>query len=99
MSQSDLAEAAGVTNSAISDYERGKVDPPEAVRSRIEEALGASEWFEYAQALFGWMRLEMEGGKGALGLDRFFKEAAARAGGGTEAALRAALTSLRRKRK
>ncbi len=27
MSQSDLAEAAGVTNSAISDYERGKVDP------------------------------------------------------------------------
>jgi transcriptional regulator with XRE-family HTH domain len=27
MSQSDQAEAAGVTNSAISDYERGKVDP------------------------------------------------------------------------
>ena len=27
MSQSDLATAAGVTNSAISDYERGKVDP------------------------------------------------------------------------
>jgi transcriptional regulator with XRE-family HTH domain len=27
MSQSDLAEAAGVTNSAISDYERGRVDP------------------------------------------------------------------------
>jgi transcriptional regulator with XRE-family HTH domain len=27
MSQSELAEAAGVTNSAVSDYERGKVDP------------------------------------------------------------------------
>jgi transcriptional regulator with XRE-family HTH domain len=27
MSQGDLAVAAGVTNSAISDYERGKVDP------------------------------------------------------------------------
>ena len=30
MSQSELAETAGVTNSAISDYERGKVDPQAA---------------------------------------------------------------------
>ncbi len=39
-SQSDLAEAAGVTNSAISDYERGKVDPQTQTLRKLIRALG-----------------------------------------------------------
>ncbi len=39
-SQSELAEAAGVTNSAISDYERGKVDPQTQTLQKIVRALG-----------------------------------------------------------
>src|SRR5947209_18060014 len=39
-SQSELAEAAGVTNSAISDYERGKVDPQTQTLQRLVRALG-----------------------------------------------------------
>src|SRR5579864_2233533 len=39
-SQSELAEAAGVTNSAISDYERGRVDPQTKTLQKIIRALG-----------------------------------------------------------
>jgi transcriptional regulator with XRE-family HTH domain len=39
-SQSELAEAAGVTNSAISDYERGKVDPQTQTLQKLVRALG-----------------------------------------------------------
>ena len=39
-SQSELAEAAKVTNSAISDYERGKVDPQSATLQRMLRAFG-----------------------------------------------------------
>jgi transcriptional regulator with XRE-family HTH domain len=39
-SQSELAAAAGVTNSAISDYERGKVDPQTRTLLRLLEAMG-----------------------------------------------------------
>jgi transcriptional regulator with XRE-family HTH domain len=39
-SQSELAEAAGVTNSAISDYERGKVDPQTQTLQKLLRALG-----------------------------------------------------------
>jgi transcriptional regulator with XRE-family HTH domain len=39
-SQSELAEAAGVTNSAISDYERGKVDPQTQTLQKLIRALG-----------------------------------------------------------
>ena len=39
-SQSELAEAAGVTNSAISDYERGKVDPQSQTLQKLVRALG-----------------------------------------------------------
>ena len=38
-SQSELAEAAGVTNSAISDYERGKVDPQTATLRKLLRGL------------------------------------------------------------
>src|SRR4029078_11105926 len=38
-SQSELAEAAGVTNSAISDYERGKVDPQTQTLQKLVRAL------------------------------------------------------------
>jgi transcriptional regulator with XRE-family HTH domain len=39
-SQSELADAAGVTNSAISDYERGKVDPQTQTLRKLIRALG-----------------------------------------------------------
>jgi transcriptional regulator with XRE-family HTH domain len=39
MSQSELAQGAGVTNSAISDYERGKVDPQTATLRKLMGAL------------------------------------------------------------
>jgi len=39
-SQSELAAAAGVTNSAISDYERGKVDPQTQTLQKLVRALG-----------------------------------------------------------
>jgi transcriptional regulator with XRE-family HTH domain len=39
-SQSELAEAAGITNSAVSDYERGKVDPQTQTLQRLVRALG-----------------------------------------------------------
>src|SRR4051812_16822403 len=39
-SQSELSEAAGVTNSAISDYERGKVDPQTQTLQKLVRALG-----------------------------------------------------------
>jgi transcriptional regulator with XRE-family HTH domain len=39
-SQSELAEASGVTNSAISDYERGKVDPQTRNLMRLLQAMG-----------------------------------------------------------
>jgi transcriptional regulator with XRE-family HTH domain len=38
-SQSELAEAAGVTNSAISDYERAKVDPQTQTLQKLIRAL------------------------------------------------------------
>jgi transcriptional regulator with XRE-family HTH domain len=40
-SQGQLGEAAGVTNSAISDYERGKVEPLHHTVAKILRALGA----------------------------------------------------------
>ena len=39
MSQSDLAEKAVVTNSAISDYERGKVDPQAVTLRKLFQGL------------------------------------------------------------
>jgi transcriptional regulator with XRE-family HTH domain len=39
-SQSDLAQASGLVNSAISDYERGKVDPQTRSLLRLLDAMG-----------------------------------------------------------
>src|SRR5262249_21367074 len=39
-SQSELAQASGLTNSAISDYERNKVDPQTRSLIRLVEAMG-----------------------------------------------------------
>jgi transcriptional regulator with XRE-family HTH domain len=39
MTQTELAEAAGVTNSAISDYEHGRVDPQTATLFKLVRAL------------------------------------------------------------
>jgi transcriptional regulator with XRE-family HTH domain len=38
MSQGELAERAAVTNSAVSDYERGKVDPQAVTLEKGDEA-------------------------------------------------------------
>jgi transcriptional regulator with XRE-family HTH domain len=40
LSQSQLAQAAGVTNSANSDYERAKVDPQTYTLQKLVRALG-----------------------------------------------------------
>src|SRR5436305_5655397 len=64
-SQSELAEAAGVTNSAISDYERGKVDPQTQTLQKIMRALGLPlSALDQAQAFIQLIRAQMEGGSG-----------------------------------
>ena len=39
VSQNELADLAGVTNSAVSDYERGKVDPQSQTLGKLLHAL------------------------------------------------------------
>ena len=64
-SQSELAEAAGVTNSAISYYERGKVDPQTQTLQKIMRALGLPlSALDQAQAFIQLIRAQMEGGSG-----------------------------------
>jgi transcriptional regulator with XRE-family HTH domain len=96
--QEHLARAARISNSSLSDYERGKIDPSAAIRARVEEALGGGEWFDVAQPILGWILQGMEGGRSAPELESFFEEMAARAGEGTTVILRAGLARLRRKR-
>jgi transcriptional regulator with XRE-family HTH domain len=75
-SQSELAEAARVTNSAISDYERGKVDPQTQTLQKLVRALGLPlSALDQTQAFIQSVRAQMtrlepdgEGGKGASSL-------------------------------
>jgi len=61
-SQSELAEAAGVTNSAISDYERGKVDPQTQTLQKIVRALGLPlSALDQTQAFIQMIRAQMDG--------------------------------------
>ncbi len=96
--QSELAEAAGISNTSLSDYEREKVDPPDDVRARIEEALGVGDWPGGAQGELGWLLTVAEGGRVAPEVSRFLKHAAAGVTVSTETALRAGLEKLRRAR-
>lgn len=68
-SQSELAEAAGVTNSAISDYERGKVDPQTQTLQKLVRALGLPlSSLDQAQAFIQMIRSQMDAGEaGAAG--------------------------------
>jgi transcriptional regulator with XRE-family HTH domain len=59
-SQSALAEAAGVAQSSLSEYESGK-EPTETVRNRVEEALGLGALTQTAYGLLDWMLQRMEG--------------------------------------
>jgi transcriptional regulator with XRE-family HTH domain len=60
-SQSELAEAAGVTNSAISDYERGKVDPQTQTLQKIVRALGLPlSALDQTQAFIQMIRAQMD---------------------------------------
>jgi len=62
-SQGELAEAAHVTNSAISDYERGKVDPQAATLFKILGALDAPmHLFDQARDFLLSARTIMAGG-------------------------------------
>jgi transcriptional regulator with XRE-family HTH domain len=60
-SQSELAEAAGVTNSAISDYERGKVDPQSQTLQKLVRALGLPlSALDQTQAFIQMIRAQMD---------------------------------------
>src|SRR5262249_61815446 len=61
-SQSELAEAAGVTNSAISDYERGKVDPQTQTLQKLVRALGLPlSALDQTQAFIQMIRAQTDG--------------------------------------
>src|SRR5579885_3436063 len=63
-SQSELAEAAGVTNSAISDYERGKVDPQTQTLQKLVRALGLPlSALDQTQAFIQMIRAQMDTGE------------------------------------
>src|SRR3954468_19625595 len=67
-SQSELAEAAGVTNSAISDYERGKVDPQTQTLQKLVRALGLplsalDQTQSFIQIIRAQMELDDQGGR------------------------------------
>lgn len=65
-SQSELAEAAGVTNSAISDYERGKVDPQTQTLQKLVRALGLPlSALDQTQAFIQIIRAQMNIGEPA----------------------------------
>ncbi len=67
-SQSELAEAAGVTNSAISDYERGKVDPQTQTLQKLVRALGLPlSALDQTQAFIQIIRAQMNMGDSQLG--------------------------------
>ena len=59
-SQNELAEAAGVTNSAISDYERGKVDPQTQTLQKLVRALELPlSTLDQTQAFIQVIRVQM----------------------------------------
>jgi transcriptional regulator with XRE-family HTH domain len=79
-SQSELAEAAGVTNSAISDYERGKVDPQTQTLQKLVRALGLPlSALDQTQAFIQIIRAQMNMGDSQLvsGEGQAFSNAAA----------------------
>src|SRR6476646_7310837 len=64
-SQSQLAEVAGVTNSAISDYERGKVDPQSQTLKKLVRAFGLPlSALDQTQEFILKMRAQMDVGSG-----------------------------------
>src|SRR5436309_3888485 len=78
-SQSELAEAAGVTNSAISDYERGKVDPQTQTLQKLVRALGLPlSALDQTQAFIQMIRAQMDrhGEEDSEGRQRFSNAAA-----------------------
>jgi transcriptional regulator with XRE-family HTH domain len=80
-SQSELAEAAGVSNSAISDYERGKVDPQSQTLQKLVRALGLPlSALDQTQAFIQIVRAQMitgESGAAAGGGPAGFSAASA----------------------
>jgi transcriptional regulator with XRE-family HTH domain len=77
-SQSELAEAAGVTNSAISDYERGKVDPQSQTLQKLVRALGLPlSGLDQTQAFILAIRSQMTAGAAPVEGNLAFSEASA----------------------
>src|SRR5262249_9970528 len=63
-SQSELAEAAGVTNSAISDYQRGTVDPQTQTLQKLVRALGLPlSALDQTQSFIQIIRAQMDTGE------------------------------------
>jgi transcriptional regulator with XRE-family HTH domain len=77
-SQSELAEAAGVTNSAISDYERARVDPQTQTLQKLLRAQGLPlAALDDTQAFILRVRALMSAEHEALGADEHAFSAAA----------------------
>ena len=77
-SQSELAEVAGVTNSAISDYERGKVDPQTQTLQKIVRALGLPlSALDQTQAFIQMIRAQMDTGEPGESESHLFSNATA----------------------
>jgi transcriptional regulator with XRE-family HTH domain len=96
--QGDLAKAAAISTSALSGYETGKLEPPDDLRARVEEALGVAGWADIAQGLLGRLLEAMEGGRVTPEVEGVLKKAATEAAWSTETALRAGLERVRRVR-
>src|SRR5947199_9509365 len=76
-SQSELAQAAEVTNSAVSDYERGKVDPQTQTLQKLVRALGLPlSALDQTQAFIQIIRAQMVDSTGPDSGGRGFSAAA-----------------------
>ena|SRR6185369_14025936 len=96
LKQAWLAEAAGISQTSLSDYERGKLDPPEDVRERIEQAIGVGGWADTARGLLAGLLTATEGGPVSPDVDEVVKKATAELAASAETLLRAGLEELRR---
>jgi transcriptional regulator with XRE-family HTH domain len=94
--QARLAESAGISKTSLSDYERGKLDPPEEVRERVEKALGVAGWTGTARGLLGGLLTAIEGGPMSPDVDQVVKRATAELAASAETLLRAGLEEIRR---
>ena len=69
-SQGELAEAAGLKQGTISEYEKGKTDPQSQTLRKLLLALGVSySILDQTLAFIQWLREQMEESKGRTSLE------------------------------